>query len=199
MSYIQIKQTISILLLLLIGLILRSCAIQSGPPKGGPKDVTPPKVRSMNPPDKTIHFDANKIEIQFDEFIELNNPASEVIISPTLDKPANITSVKKTLTISFKNVNLKPNTTYSIYTGKAIKDIHEGNILDNLHYVFSTGDYIDSLRIKGKVIDVLTLKPVSAAHVMLYAAGADSNLLKGHPLYFAKADSSGPFGPLETR
>jgi uncharacterized protein (DUF2141 family) len=147
----------------------------------------------MNPPNKTIHFDAKKIEIQFDEFIDLNNPTSEVIISPPLDKAADITATKKTMTINLKNVTLKPNTTYSIYTGKAIKDIHEGNILDNLHYVFSTGDYIDSLRIKGRVIDALTLKPVPAIRALLYNVGADSNLFKGKPLYFAKGDSSGSF------
>lgn len=173
--------------------LMHSCAIQSGPPKGGPKDVTPPKVKAMIPPNKTTHFDAKKIEIQFDEFVELDNPTSEIIISPVLDKNPEISSNKKSVYINFKNVTLKPNTTYSIYSGRAIKDIHEGNVLDNLHYVFSTGEYIDSLKISGSVIDALTLKPLAGAHMMLYATGTDSNLFKGKPLYFAKGDSSGKF------
>lgn len=43
---------------------------------------------------------------------------------------------------------LQANTTYAINFGKAIADVHEGNVNDTIRYVFSTGATIDSFLFK---------------------------------------------------
>ena len=46
---------------------------------------------------------------------------------------------------------LKPNTTYNLNFGNSIADITEGNLAGELQYVFSTGDFLDSLTWLGTV------------------------------------------------
>jgi hypothetical protein len=43
--------------------------------------------------------------------------------------------------------------------GKAIEDLTEGNPLVNFSYVFSTGDFVDTLYIAGKVMNAAEQKP----------------------------------------
>ena len=61
-------------------------------------------------------------------------------------------SASKVLTISEFD-SLRENTTYSFHFGESIEDNNEKNPLSNYRYVFSTGDYIDSLSVRGTVID----------------------------------------------
>src|SRR3546814_11137524 len=57
-----------------------------------------------------------------------------------------------TYTTRFRSTDaLEENTTYQINFGKAIGDMNERNPYSNLKYVFSTGNQIDSLRIRGSV------------------------------------------------
>ena len=61
---------------------------------------------------------------------------------------------KKTVTLTWEDT-LENNTTYSIYLNETVQDITESN--DSLMvFVFSTGDYIDSLSYQVKVIDAFT-------------------------------------------
>lgn len=72
--------------------------------------------------------------------------------------------------------------------------MHEGNILSNFEYVFSTGNKIDSLMIKGKVINSMNLKSESDITVALYNSNeSDSVVWKQKPLYFTKSDGNGFF------
>ena len=71
-------QTIRIFSLLIIICLLEACA-QIVPPQGGDKDITPPKLLSVTPSDSLLNTRVNKIEMKFDEFIMLNNPANDVI------------------------------------------------------------------------------------------------------------------------
>ena len=80
---------------------------------------------------------------------------------------------RKTLLITLPD-SLEENTTYSINFGNAIGDFNEGNELKNFSYVFSTGPEIDSLSIKGNVIDALTLEPEIDITVLLIPAKQDS-------------------------
>src|SRR5690606_17251599 len=65
--------------------------------------------------------------------------------------------------------------------------------LDSNLFVFSTGDYIDSLEIKGKVIDAFTLKPEEGLNIMLYKNLDDSIPYKQIPDYITKSKKEGNF------
>ncbi len=88
---------------------------------------------------------------------------------------------------------LLENTTYTINFGAAIKDLNEGNVLENFKYVFSTGEIIDSLSIQGQVLDAGTNKPVEGVLVMLYDRLEDSVVYQDKPIYFSKTNKEGNY------
>ncbi len=172
------------IIILFIPLIILSCA-QVGTLTGGEKDeIAPQPVAGKTiPPNETIEFNSNEVEITFDEFIQLNNPIQTIFFVPNHATP--VASIKsKTLSIKWDE-QLKENTTYVIYMNGAIKDVTESN--DSLMtYVFSTGNTIDSLSYSVQVADAWNNQLIKGATVGLFSL-ADS--LK--PYYFAKSDVSG--------
>ncbi|MBL7717866.1 MAG: Ig-like domain-containing protein [Flavipsychrobacter sp.] len=182
---------ISLLFLLLC--VFAGCA-SVGNLEGGKKDTTPPKLVGINPPDSLVNTRVTKIELRFDEYIALNDPAREIQISPLLSVPPVITSLNKKVTIRIPDSLLMENTTYRISLGASVKDIHEDNKISGLHYTFSTGSYFDSLEIGGKVIDALTGLPDSGVHIILYPATAsDSAVIRSRPMYVTRTNADGSF------
>jgi hypothetical protein len=98
-----------------------------------------------DPPNRSLHFEKNRIEIRFDEFVQLNNVRQELVVSPPLEEKPVVRIKKKTMIVDLKSA-LHENTTYTLNFGEAIADLNQGNVLENYEYVFSTGDYIDCLR-----------------------------------------------------
>ncbi|WP_353128487.1 Ig-like domain-containing protein, partial [Parapedobacter pyrenivorans] len=72
-----------------------------------------------SPPNLTRNFDAEKIVIEFDEYIKLSNPFKEVSISPDVQQPINPRVRRKTIEVALPD-SLEENTTYTINFGKAI-------------------------------------------------------------------------------
>jgi len=155
-------------ILLLFTLSFVDCA-KRGAPSGGEKDSIPPIVVRSNPENFSINFDENEIKIYFDEYIKLKDIQKELIISPPLKYQPKITplSTGKFIKILIEDT-LKDNTTYSFNFGKSIVDNNEENVFKYFKYIFSTGNYIDSLKLKGTVNDALLLKPDGTSTVMLY-------------------------------
>jgi hypothetical protein len=167
------------LLIFLVG-----CATP-GAPTGGPVDRTAPQVVKFEPEKLSRNFEGKVIKIYFDEWVEVKDAQRQVIISPPVDPMPDIVARKDELTIRFKG-DLKPNTTYSVFFGDAIKDMKEGNAASNIQYVFSTGPEIDSLEISGKVIIPEGEKLPENSFVMLYESEDDSIVSKERPLYAVK-------------
>ena len=74
--------------------------------------------------------------------------------------------------------------------------MHEGNQLKDYVFSFSTGDYIDTLRIAGTLLNAKDEKPVESAYVGLYDADLDnlnSLPLSTAPNYITKTDKAGRF------
>ena len=174
--------------------ILTSCA-QVVAPTGGSKDEIPPKIIRTYPINKTTHFSAPKIVLQFDEFIILNNPSEQIIISPPLDVKPEYSLDHKKLVIDLKGQPLKKDVTYTINFGNAVGDLHENNIIQNLTYVFGTGAVLDSMKIVGKCLEANNNEPVKKQLVGLYRLGGftDSVLFKEKPIYFARCKPNGSF------
>ncbi len=178
--------------LLIIGILqLYSCAnIVS--PTGGPKDIAPPKVLKTIPSNLSTDFKGSDIAIFFNEYVQLKDVENQLIISPPLNKTPEIKIKGKSIQVHL-NEQLKENTTYNINFSNAISDLTENNIIENFQYVFSTGKFIDSLYITGKVMNAKNLAPEKKILVMIYENTSDSVPYKERPLYFSKTKENGTF------
>ena len=172
-------------------LLLASCANPVAP-NGGKKDTDPPKVLSSDPKNKSVNFTGKKIVLDFNEFVALNNPNAQMVISPPLEQFPDIQLRGKSVVLTFKE-KLKENATYTINFGESIKDITENNPLKDYTFVFSTGPQLDSLQVKGMVLDAEKSQTVDDILVMLYKDLADSVVSKSKPYYFGHTDKSGRF------
>ena len=166
-------------------------------PSGGPKDTQPPVVLSASPENNSTDFTGRTIHITFDEFVTLNNPSNNVLISPPLSKKPTYRTNGKTLIIRFEEP-LQPSTTYSINFGDAIKDLHEGNVFKGYTFNFSTGKSIDSLSLKGKITSASTLTPMEGFIVGLYSDDNDTITIDSLPYrvkpnYITTTDKKGDF------
>ena len=166
-------------------------------PEGGPKDLTPPKVLRCDPPNFSARFRETTIHIDFDEFINLKNPLTDILVSPPFKNAPDYRLRGKSVVIKLEDT-LKANTTYVLTFGKAVTDITESNVLTGFSYVFSTGDYIDSLSLKGKVINSFNLTPEKDLFVFLYIDNSDtipfdSLPVKVPPYYIVRTDDNGEF------
>lgn len=171
--------------------LLGACAsVQQ--PNGGPKDVAHPKVLKEKPKNQSTLFTGKEIEIEFDEFIKLNNEFSEVSISPSMESQPILKVQKERLNIKLEG-ELEANTTYTLNFGKAIGDVNENNILKNYSYVFSTGEVLDSLSISGNVKTALRNENLKEAMVFIFPVEQDSLLGKKRPSIYTQTDSAGNF------
>ncbi len=188
------KRNLHFTILILSLLILANCA-RTGRPEGGPKDENPPLFVTAKPPYKTLFFKEKEIRIDFDEFVRLKDINKQLIVSPPLKNPPLITpqgAPSKQIKIKILDT-LQENTTYIFNFGNAVEDNNESNILENFSYVFSTGDYIDSLTTKGEVKDALEIINKKNVSLLLYRLDStynDSIIYKQKPNYVTKTQDS---------
>ena len=168
-------------------MVFINCA-NRGTPDGGPKDLNPPVIIKTEPENYSTHFNSKEIRIYFDEYIKLKDLQKQLIISPPMNIQPEITplgSASKYITIKIFDT-LQPNTTYAFNFGNSIQDNNEGNPYTFYRYVFSTGDYIDSLTVKGNITDAIKREPETFVSVMLYEVDStfnDSIIYKKVPKY----------------
>lgn len=191
----MIKRGIYFIAIAFIGqicsLLIIGCA-QIGAPTGGPKDTSAPVLVKAMPLNNQTNFSGNKITLTFDEYIDLQDVQSNLLVSPSPKNNPSINSNLKTIIIKLKD-SLLPNTTYAINFSNAIKDINEGNVFNNFVYTFSTGAYIDSLKLEGKVMMAETGKIDSSLIVLLYKNASDTDITSRRPDYVAKLKGDGSF------
>lgn len=181
MKSYRFKKLWQLSILLLLSSLVSRCARPMAP-VGGPKDITPPRVLKCVPPNHSANFQGDKFTVYFDEYVTLDKLHQQLLISPPMENFPYYKLKRKSLIIRFKDT-LKPNTTYSVFFGDAIRDITAGNILHNFSYVFSTGKYVDSLSMRGQVLDALEGTPMKNIDVMLYKNDNDTLSLDSLPLY----------------
>ena len=196
LNYRQLMRNIVVFLGLIIGfyviITFNSGCAQISAPTGGARDTLPPVLVKASPPQKTLNFQGNKIALTFNEYIDVQELQANLIVSPVQKNTPVVSANLKSISIKFKDT-LLPNTTYSVDFGNSIKDVHEGNVLKNFTYVFSTGSQIDSLTLSGRVILAETGKADSTIIVMLYRNTADSAVQKIKPNYIARTNKNGVF------
>lgn len=173
-------------------LFLWACA-EVGSISGGPRDEEPPVFLGSEPPMNATNFAEAEIVLEFDEYVQLNKLNEQLVISPPLVEEKPIFKMKgKKLVIDLNN-ELKDSATYNLNFKNAIQDLNEGNPLENFQFVFSTGDKIDSLHVRGNLREAFTLENLLGMYVVLYAEHNDSVPYNQVPDFVAKTDSSGNF------
>ncbi|WBX71354.1 Ig-like domain-containing protein [Tenacibaculum retecalamus] len=184
-------------LVVLVSVIILSCA-RKGRPEGDPKDEDAPIMMTANPPYETINFDKKNIKIEFDEYIVLKDLTKQLVVSPPLKYPPVITpqgTPSKYINIEILDT-LKTNTTYTFNFGSAVQDNNENNKLESFKYVFSTGNYIDSLKITGAVANAFKKEKLKSISVLLYRLDStynDSIIYKEKPNYVTSTLDSSNF------
>ena len=164
------------LIVLFLAAILYSCANMASP-NGGPYDEAPPKfIRSIPAPDE-INFKGKKIEIEFDELIQLDNAMENVIITPPQKLLPVIRAAGKKIIVQLKDT-LKENTTYTLDFTNSIADNNEKNVFENFTLAFSTGNQIDTLEISGVLLNAENLEPMPGITIGLHSDLDDSAFVK---------------------
>lgn len=162
------------------------------PPSGGPRDSLPPVLLRATPADSTLNFTGKQFQLLFDEYVEIDDPYKNLIISPVPQNMPNVTRKLETISVRLRD-DLEPNTTYVFNFGKSIKDLNEGNIFRDFTYVVSTGNYFDSMQLTGSVMLAETGGVDTTLFVLLHRSGEDSALQKEKPRYVTRVDTSGSY------
>ncbi len=183
-----------LLLLPTLALALTFCANPLAP-EGGLEDIDPPKlVAEESTPNFQTRFEKQAIALTFDEWVEVQDVFNQVVVSPPLEYKFEVSLKRKTVRFNFdEREQLRPEATYTINFGESVRDLNERNPAQNLRFVFSTGDFIDSLSVTGLIVDAQTAKPVEGALFMLYDNLSDTVVRTELPFYFARTGKDGRF------
>ena len=174
-----------------LSLLLHSCA-NIAPPSGGNKDIKNPKVTRTFPINNSTKFRGKKVIYVFSEWIEENKIKEQIIITPRLENYETVVN-KNTLTINFDTAGLKKNTTYYFNLREGVKDLTEGNKADSTTLVFSTGEYLDSIEVKGNVKKALENTVEINNTVNLYEVTDTFDIVKSTAVYQTKTEINGNF------
>jgi len=179
------------LLLMFFVLFVFSCAKEIAP-GGGPQDREPPALISADPPNGTTSFVADRITFRFDEFFTLKTPSQTIFFNPLTGEEISY-RVKGKKLIIFLPESLRDNQTYSLQMVNAVADFNEGNLLPSLSFAFATGEHLDSLSVRGKVIEASSAEAKENVNVYLFLPDSDSLLLKKQFAYVATTTTGGHF------
>ena len=179
------------LTLMVTFLLIEGCAKVSSP-TGGPRDKIPPVVVKCTPENNSKNFRGNKFSITFDEYVVLDKINEKFMVSPPMQKKPRVFLKGKSVVVEYED-ELRDSTTYTFNFQDAIRDLNEGNIIDNFQFVFSTGSVIDSLSVTGNVYKAYDLNPPEATMILLYSELADSAVKKHIPDYITRANKNSYF------
>ena len=164
------------------------CANRASP-TGGPKDTIPPVLINASPKLNTTYFNKTGFTLTFDEYVSLNEISKQLIISPPLNpnqyKVLPASGASKKISLELKD-SLLDNTTYTFNFGNSVVDFNESNTLPFLTYTISTGPIIDTLYIRGSVVDAFEKDTKTFISLQLYPVDSvynDSVIYNKKPLY----------------
>jgi hypothetical protein len=167
------------------------CAKVSSP-AGGPRDKTPPVVVKTTPAPGSKFYTGKKIEITFNEYVVLDKINEKFMVSPPMKIKPEVSVRGKSVVVEYED-ELRDSTTYTFNFSDAVKDINEGNIYENLQFVFSTGPVVDSLSVTGNVLNALVLDAPENALILLYRDLSAAAVKKAIPDYISRTGKNGYF------
>lgn len=181
-----------IIYIVITSLALISCANRGVGPQGGPKDSIPPVALKSEPELGALEFKGKRIEITFNEYLQLNDLGNNLLMSPPQQNPPDVKARGKKLVVQFQDT-LRDSTTYTIDFGSAVCDYTEKNPIHGFYFYFSTGSEIDTLEHLGRVFDAENLNPLQGISVGIHSDLSDTAFVRHTFLRLAKTDTAGFF------
>lgn len=169
-----------------------SCANRGTGPQGGPKDSIPPVAVKSEPENGVVNFQGDRIEILFNEYIQLDNVSQNLLMSPPQQSAPEVKARGKKVLIRFVD-SLQTDATYTLDFGPSICDYTEKNPLRGYAFAFSTGPEIDTLELSGRIINAENLNPVTNVMAGIQRNLHDSAFTKMPFTRIARTDSVGAF------
>lgn len=191
MKYKYMRRFLGVCMVISLWVLVHSCA-NMATPNGGPYDEDPPKFISSTPAPNETNFRGKKIEILFDELIQIENPNENVIITPPQLQLPVIRAAGKKVVVELKDT-LMDNTTYTIDFANSIADNNEKNVLENFSFAFATGEIIDSLEISGILLNAENLEPMPSVTIGLHQNLEDSAFVKDIFIRTSRTNEKGRF------
>lgn len=191
MKYTLLRLFFFLLAIVTLSGFVFSCANMASP-NGGPFDEDPPKFLESTPVFHGKNYKGKKIEILFDELIQLEKPSENIIVTPPQKTLPTIRTSGKKVLVELQD-SLMENVTYTIDFTNSIVDNNEKNVLENFSFSFSTGEVIDSLEISGILLNASDLEPVPGMIVGLHRDLADSAFTTIPFLRTSKTNDRGRF------
>ncbi|MEO0469764.1 MAG: Ig-like domain-containing protein [Bacteroidota bacterium] len=174
--------------------LLTDCAQQANP-QGGPVDETPPEVVRTNPETGTLNYSDPTVRIFFDEAVKKGTYGKEIFISPLPQKRPRLilNDNAKRLSIRFEE-EFRPQTTYVITLNEISGHYAPNKMKEAYTLAFSSGDKLDSLQIKGKVLGTGGEAVKEMTMLLFDADSVPFNDFFGvRPAYITKSTESGAF------
>ena len=175
----------------MLAFMMFACA-NIGNPNGGPYDGDPPKFIGSKPTVNQLNFKGKTIEVYFDEYVSVDKPSENVIITPPQKQNPIITALGKKISVQLRD-SLKESTTYTIDFTSSISDNNEKNVLENFSIAFSTGDVLDTLCISGVLVNAEDLEPMQRVLVGIHENLSDTAFTTTPFLRTSKTDDRGWF------
>ena len=183
--------TLSVLLILIFELLLSKCANPKAP-TGGPKDTIPPNLIETFPPSESLNTNEREITLVFDEWVNAEKITSNLIITPNIEIKYKSITRKNQLVLKFEEAFPDSTTiTFNFFDG--VTDANEKTPVVNLTYVFSTGDFLDSLKVSGVLNNLLTGTPREKTIVGLFTHTDTLDIFTMKPTYFTSSNDKGEF------
>ena len=161
-------------------------------PTGGLRDSLPPVYKTSNPLPNSLNFKGDKVEIEFDEYVQLKDGFEKIVVSPPTKSPFVAKAVGKKVVVEFRDT-LMANTTYTVDFSNSIVDNNESNPFNEYFFSFSTGDVLDSLSMSGYLLNAKDLSPAVGVLVGAYKQHDDSVFVTKAFDRIAKTDENGRF------
>ena len=175
----------------LLMLFLSKCA-NPLTPSGGPRDTIPPYLISSQPASQELNYEGRTLKMEFSEFIATEQLLNNLTITPNQDIKYTQLAKKNILTLKLDK-DLQDSTTYIFNFFNGVTDITEKNPVENLIIPFSTGDYIDSINVSGKLSTLWDQQLAKDITVGLYLHSDSLDFTQTKPTYFIKTDELGEF------
>ncbi len=170
--------------------LLHSCA-NIKPPVGGPRDTIPPLIIETVPLAQSLNFKGEVVRVKFHEPIKVDNLNKKLIITPRFEE-FEYKSTKYEVIVSLLEP-LADSTTYTFNFTDGVRDLNENNIALDVSVAFSTTNFIDSVTLVGKAINLFSNEIIAESVVALYGLEDTLDLFTGKPMYYARANEKGIF------
>jgi hypothetical protein len=175
-----------IYLLMLVSLIVSSCATPIAP-TGGEPDRSGPKLLSTSPVTGTVNFSGNEVRFNFEDWVDRASFQRALSIEPGLNLDYDIKWRRKTAIIRLNNP-LPDSTTVIFSLDKELRDTRSNRISEPIKIALSTGNVIDQESVVFRVISAYPSANKTEPVVLLYRDPFDIN---EPAFYSSSADTSG--------